>query len=373
MEQININYEKLIPQKPVTDVVAYALEKGAFQKSYLVYRSDRAYEPLGGQRIDAVLVACSACGREFHAEKIPAAGCSCSYSPAPFGWRNDQLAKSVISGDKTLCPLCGAEAKVVHIGNIRTYGGELVDDAWVTELSQLPVEGLTDRLVLTDWCIRRCVNKQGATRYETWPYTAWVVEEKKVVRLMGYLKNIGGRICLFGEWRQRKTFVDVYGSAQLIVPWDKALLEGTTAENSKLDLYQAEKGGRQLVAYLSLWRRRPNVENLVVQGCGNLVQSWIISEMSSGNYKGGIPKLEKVNWKEKRPAQMLGLTKEEFRQMKQGKWGTEDLKKYRRVRDDGVPVQLPEDMELLREIQYYDCSSILEEAPSRIFGEPSDI
>ena len=50
------------------------------------------------------------------------------------------------------------------------------------------------------------------------------VEEKKIVRLMGYMKNIGGRICLFGEWRQRKQFEDVYGSAKLIVPWDKSLL-----------------------------------------------------------------------------------------------------------------------------------------------------
>lgn len=365
MEQIN--YEKLIPQQPVSDVVACALEKGAFKKSYLVYRSDRIYEPLEDRCIDAVRVACSACGRTFHAEKVPAGGCSRSYSPAPFGWRNSDIADPVISGSQTLCPLCGAEARVIHIGDMRAYGGELIDDAWATELSRLPVEGLTDRLVLTDWCIRRCINKQGVTRYEIWPYTAWVVEEKKVVRLMGYLKNIGGRVCLLGEWRQRKTFSDVYGSAQIVVPWNKSLLEGTTAENSKLDLYQTDEEGRRLVAYLSLWRRRPNVENLLMQGCGNLVRTWIQKETSSGYYHGGIPKLEEVNWKEKRPAQMLGLTKEEFRQMKQGHWNAEDLAKYKLVRDNGIPVRLPGDMELLREIEGYGCGRILAEAPKNEF------
>ena len=365
MEQIN--YEKLIPQKPITDVVAFARQSGEFENAYLIYRSERVYEPLEDRTCDAVSVTCSACGCTFYAEKILAGGCRNSYATAPFGWRDEQMPNAVIDGDKVLCPCCGREAKTVHIGSMRAYGGELIDDAWVTELSRLPVEGMTDRLVLLDWCIRRCINKQGAVRYEIWPFTAWVVEEKKVVRLMGYLKNIGGRICLFGEWRQRKTFVNIYGSAQLIVPWDKSLLEGTTAENSKLDLYQTKKHGRRLVGYLSLWRKHPNVENLLVQGCGNLVRTWINQEESSGLYNGGIPKLKEVNWKEKRPAQMLGLTKDEFRQMKQARWSAEDLEKYKLVRNSGVPVRLPEDMELLRKVENYDCSRILEEAPKSDF------
>ncbi len=360
MEQIN--YEKLIPQKPITDVVAFARQSGEFENAYLIYRSERVYEPLEDRTCDAVSVTCSACGCTFYAEKILAGGCRNSYATAPFGWRDEQMPNAVIDGDKALCPCCGREAKTVHIGSMRAYGGELIDDAWVTELSRLPVEGMTDRLVLLDWCIRRCINKQGAVRYEIWPFTAWVVEEKKVVRLMGYLKNIGGRICLFGEWRQRKTFVNIYGSAQLIVPWDKSLLEGTTAENSKLDLYQTKKHGRRLVGYLSLWRKHPNVENLLVQGCGNLVRTWINQEESSGLYNGGIPKLKEVNWKEERPAQMLGLNKEQFRQLKQGHWSAEDLEKYKLVRDSGVPVRLPKDMELLKQIESYDCSRILEEA-----------
>ena len=365
MEQIN--YEKLIPQEPITDVVAFARQHGEFENAYLIYRSERVYDPLNIGTVCSVKVTCSACGHTFYAEKVPAGGCRHSCAPASFGWKDEQMPNAVIDGDKTLCPNCCKEAKTVHIGSMRSYGGELIDDTWVTELSRLPIEGLVDRLVLTEWCIRRCINKQGTVRYEIWPFTAWVVEEKKIVRLMGYMKNIGGRICLFGEWRQRKQFEDVYGSAKLIVPWDKSLLEGTTAENSKLDLYQTEKWGRELVSYLALWRRRPHVENLLVQGCGNLVRTWIKKEMDSGYYRGGIPKLEEVNWKEKRPAQMLGLTKDEFRHMRQGHWNAEDLGKYKLVRDSGVPVRLPQDMELLKKVENYDCSRILEEAPKSDF------
>ena len=361
-----IDYESLLPQKPLTDIAGFARQNGRFQKHYLIYRSERRYVPLEERTEDAVSVTCSACGKSFYADKIRAGGCHPAYTPAPFGWFHPALNEPMISGQETACPLCGEPAKTIHIGNIRIYGGELVDDVWVTELARISVEGQGDRLALLDWCIRRCVSKQGTTRFEIWPFSAWVVEERKIVRLMGYQKNIGGAISLFGRWRQRKSFRNEYGAASLVVPWEPALLEGTTAENSKLDLYIAA-GGKRLVSYLALWRKRPQVENLVVQGCGNLLETWIRKEEESGYYHGGIPKLEQVNWKEKRPAQMLGLTREEFRQMKRGRWTVEDLKKYRLVRDSGVPVNLPDDMELLKTLQEYDCNLILEEAPKGDF------
>ena len=44
MEQIN--YEKLIPQEPITDVVAFAQQQGEFENAYMIYRSERVYDPL---------------------------------------------------------------------------------------------------------------------------------------------------------------------------------------------------------------------------------------------------------------------------------------------------------------------------------------
>lgn len=356
-----INYEELLPVRPAEDVVSFACESGAFEKQYLIYRSERIYEPLENRMRDAARVSCTACGQHFHAEKIKVYGCHPGYAPAPFGWWNDGTNEQVISGNHTLCPCCGAKAETVHTGSMRLYGGELVDNAFVSVLSRLPVENQRDRLVLTDWCIRRCINKQAETRFEIWPYTAWVVEERKVVRLMGYAKNIGGAISLFGCWKQRKTFRDVYGEIELLMPWDKALLEGATAENCKLDLY-LKANGKRPVSYLALWRKRPAVENLLVQGCGRLVKTWINDETSSYTYGGGIPKLPDVNWKEKRPAQMLGLNREEFRQLEKMHWSTDDLHVYKQVRDAGLAVKLPEDMELLRSRKPYEINKILHEA-----------
>lgn len=364
MEQIN--YEELLPARPAEDVVAFACRKGAFKKQYLIYQSGRVYDPMEDQMKDSVHIACTACGRRFYSDKIKAGGCSHGYAPAPFGWWNSRTNTHVISGNQTICPSCGAEADTVHIGNMRIYGGELVDDAWVSILSRLPVEGKKDRLVLTDWCVRRCISKQAEIRFEIWPYTAWVVEERKIVRLMGYAKNIGGAVSLFGQWRQRKTFCDTYGEKHLLMPWDKRLLEGTTAENCKLDLYIAA-GGKRLVSCLALWRKRPAVENLLVQGCGRLVEFWIRDEAEHYPYGGGIPKLSEVNWKEKRPAQMLGLNKEEFRYLKEMRWSADDLNGYKMVRTAGLTVRLPEDMELLRSRKVYEINKILHEAKQADF------
>lgn len=190
MEQIN--YEKLIPQTPPEDVVGYACRQGAFKRSYLIYKADRAYEPLENRWRQVVSVVCSECGVEFHAQKVDAGGCCHSGAPAPFGWFNPATTEAVIHGSQTVCPYCGKDAETVHVSHMTRYNGEIVDDAWVSVLSRLPVEGRTDRLVLTDWCVRQRVNKRGGTRFEVWPYTAWVVEERKVVRLSGYTRTMSG-------------------------------------------------------------------------------------------------------------------------------------------------------------------------------------
>ena len=357
MEQID--YEPLLPKTPPVDLVQWALEQEAFEQEYLIYKAGRVYEPLEDRMRPAVEVVCTHCGKTFYAEKVDAGGCSACYAPAPFGWYHQEMSEAVISGSLTMCPVCGCEVKVVHVGSIPKG---IEEGAWVTTMSRLPVEGHKDRFVLTEWLVKRWIEKSGKSRYTTDPYSAWVVEEKKVVRLMGYLRTMGGSISIFHKWAQRKTFNDVYGTVSICYPWDKSILEGTTAENCKLDLYQ-DAGGKRLVAYLSLWRKRPAVENLLVQGCGYFLAELIDRERNSGYDHGGIPKLKDINWKEKRPAQMLGLNKEEFRHMRRMRWNVEDLERYRLVKASGLPLKLPEDLHLLRSRPAYEINRILEEGP----------
>lgn len=358
-----IDYAQLLPNTPPVDLVQWALEQNVFQKEYLIYKATRVYDSLENRMRPMVEVVCTHCGKKFFAEKIDASGCNVAYTPAPFGWYHYEMSENVISGSRSMCPGCGCDVKVVHVGSVPRG---IEDCAWITTMSRLPMEGYRDRFVLTEWLLTRQITKSGNNQYTTAPYTAWVVEEKKVVRLMGYIRSFGGPFSLFHQWKQRKTFCDVYGEAAMVYPWDKSLLEGTTAENCKLDLY-LDAGGKRFVSYLALWRKRPAVENLLVQGCGRLLVDLIDQEKSSGTNRGGIPKLNNINWKERRPAQMLSLNKEEFRYVRQMRWSVEDLERYRLAKEAGVPIKLPDDMNLLRSKSAYEIHRILEEEPSGNF------
>lgn len=359
-----IDYAPLLPLVPDVDLVAWLKEEGKFQKEFLIYRDDWIYDPLEDRKWRGVQVKCSCCGGAFAADKIDAGACHLSGSPAPFGWMNWGNGKPVISGDETMCPICGCEARTVHIGGFSMW--RTTEEQWVTMANKLPLPGQTPRLVLFDWLVRRSIGKDAAESYSIWPYTAWVVEEKKIVRLMGYTKYMTN-ISLFGEWKQRKSFFDVYEDCCNFYPMGGDVLAGTTAENCKLDRY-IDAGGKRVVGYLALWRKYPAVENLVMQGCGKLLDELICyNAHDCGKPRGGVPKLREIDWKQKRPAQMLGLNKDEFKSLQKMKWDREDLDRYKTVREAGLSVRLPEDMKVLRKIQPYNVDRILHEAGPRDF------
>ena len=238
----------------------------------LLYKAGWAYEPLEDRNVPVVEVTCSGCGRTFHARKITAGGCCSSYAPAPFGWWNELTGEAVISGSHSTCPYCSTAAEVKHVSAVP---GGVDQYAFVTEIRRTPGgPGERDRLALVDWQVSRHIDKRGQTSFHIRPWTAWVVEEKKIVRLMGYTRCISS--LSRHPLEQRKTFLDDYGQAGLVWPWDAGALTGTTAENCKLDLFLAQ-GGTYLVGYLALWRKKPAVENLVTSGMGELVNALILS------------------------------------------------------------------------------------------------
>lgn len=338
----DIDYAALISKEPPEGLMQYAMTKPELNKEYLVYRAGSYYEPLEDRRKAAVEVTCTDCGGTFYAEKIEAGGCSRSWAPAPFGFRHPETGEEIISGNHMQCPFCGAETAACHIGNMRNW---ITEETWVTDISKLPVEGKTDRLLLREWNVYREIDKQGKSRYGRHLWTAWVVEERKIIRLMGYYRFYS--TLTMQDLVQRKTFLDDYGEYCYLYKWNPAVMKGTTAENSKLDLYM-KAGGKLLVAYLALWRRKPQVENLLMQDCGKLVAELIEKDQTHSSYERSkaIPKLEEINWKEKQPHKMLGLDKVTFREVK-GRLNDYRLKLLRWAKESGFSVALPSGLELL--------------------------
>lgn len=359
-----INYVPLLPKEPPEDLVRWALEQGALNKEYLIYRSGRRYLPLEDRSEDCVEVVCSACGNSFTATKMRAGGCHNAYAPAPFGWWNELTGEAVISGSETMCPYCGQGMKTRHIGMI---SNEIRQQEWVPVIYRLPAEGVKDRLLIVDWMIERDIDKQGESRYWMHLYSAWVIEEKKIVRIMGHKKVMYAIGMTKPE--QRKTYRDMFMSSDLIYPWNPEILNGTTAENSKLDRY-IEAGGTRLVAYLGLYIKHPQVENLLMQGLAPLVKELLDTECGTMEYRqnGGYAKLQdRVDWKEKQPAKMLGMNREELRIFRENGWSKKHFSAISWAKNAEIPISWPEGINEILVAGIPECNEIIKEQPRELF------
>lgn len=361
MEQIN--YEKYLEAlTPPKDLVEWTIKHNGFPKEYLIYKAGWQYNPLEERNEPAVEVVCTCCGKKFIAQKVDTGGCHHCYPTAPFGWFNPMLTEATGSGSDTKCPACGANAESVHIGRCG-YGIDKY--SFVTQLVRIPVPGVTDRLALIEWRIGQHIEKDGKKSYGQVLWEAYVVEERKVVRLKNWQRMMS-TIYLTGI-TQKRSFLDDYGEMMRMYPFEESVLYGTTAENCKIDRF-IKQGGRYLVAYLAVWRKKPNMENLIMQGCTRLVDELIEEDQHHGTYSRnkGIPGLRDINWKEKQPHRMLNLSKEEFREYGK-KINAKDYHRINIVRGVGIPLNIGKQLPILRRHGEWEIEHIIEEQPLELF------
>lgn len=345
-----INYEERLPRQPSEGALDWCIQT-KFKSEYAIYRDTYYRDPLTGMKENGVSVTCTACGGSWIAEKVRWEGCGKGL--APFGFINGVM--QIGPEDKIQCPQCGAKLRAKHIGQLSRAG--IDDNVYFCEPWQLG-----SKFVLLGWRCERNIGKDAQKVYRMWPYEAYVFEERKTVRLTGYQKCMTA-MRFFDKWRQLKRCEDRWGKT-LDEDWFRKPedLSGTTIENSALLQYLKAAGDEaRPVAYLRLWQKHRNIENLIVQGCGDMVASAITRDTKSWDYCGGhSATLEWVDWKQKRPARMLGLDKQEFAFCVREKWTQDDLAKYKMVRAF-EPVKLPEDWKLLKKLQIYNLNKLCSE------------
>ena len=342
------DYAAELPQEPPEGLVPWLQKQGKLQEHAIWYKAAWVHDPLTGQRKRMAQLRCSACGDTMYAGRIPNPGHT-------FGYVDPESGHPVSHGNHVRCPMCGCAAEALHVG--RGRGGRYGKEYW-----PLTITRLGDRLALVGWCVGKYISCEGEESVSCRQYEAYVVEERKVVRLMGYIKCLS-TVSFFGHWEQRRNCLDNWGEADLVYPWDRRLLIGSTAENSKLDLYMRAAKEPYPVTYLRLWQRHRNIENLIMQGCEALVGEMIRAESYRYSYERarGVPQLAEINWKEKRPAKMLGLSGEEFRFCRALKWTPEELQFYRLCRETGIRLRVPEDLDDCKAAGLHWCRWVIEQ------------
>lgn len=324
------DYTELLPTEPPEGVIDWLKENKKLGGHYIIYKCANVYEPLENRRRKMVECHCTACNQTFYAEYIPS---NDKYNHFYFQGTDGY---AIGSGDEYLCPECGAEVWVKHNSELgaRYYG------TVITQQFPLTVHNLGNKLALLCWCIERRVNRSGEEHITAWPYDGYLFTEKTKIRFNGRASGCF-RVYYTGTWRQLKRFEDNVGefTADMIYPFDADILNGTVAENSKLDKYIACAEETYPVSYISLYRRYPNIENLIMSDWGNFLNYKIKKTRA---YAGEPPRagsIRGLKMSKAKPADILGLDKAEMRYIKAHKWNNEQTDMYIRAKSQGLMLE----------------------------------
>ena len=330
------NYEELLRDVvPSKKVIPYLMKKKLMHRT--VYRAEYVTDPLTKKKKKMVRCICSGCGESYLMDYAQVrGGCGWNRPPAPFGFRGIG-GNLVISRGDHRCPCCEEETKALHIGEFGGCEKIVISYHYIQEIRK--IKGV---LALLQWIYRKEVNKEGVESFSWDRYNAFVVEERKIVRLSGFRKVLSSYRAL-PYFEQRKKYLDEYGRITDLLPWDRRILNGTPVENSKLDIYLKQKNSSLYpVSYLRLYLKHKNVENLMTCGTGSMVAKMIENGWVGDNYQTAIPRMEMINWKRVKPAEMLGIDKVTLRRAINEKWDEDTLRAYKWGKDEGIELSKEE-------------------------------
>lgn len=345
MEDLDIT---MLPEEPPEELFEAMIHTPEFCTGGLVSQNVKVPDPLTGIKEEKVKVICSQCHEVFYADEVIQ---SCIYSYAR-GWQFGELTAQY--GDTVTCPCCGEQTKVMKSEHFYGKDSEMV---YKKHFSAHAIEG---RLALVEWRFSKKITRKAEISYEARIATAYVLERRKMNLFQGYW---GGGL------GKRANCYDNSGNIEEIYGLSAQLLEGTTAGNSKLDVFMKSKGPKYPVSYLRLWQKHPNIENIVMQGCGALLcnlMDMATERSNKSRYYGmnfsavhrPIPKIEEIDWEQVRPSKMLALSPEEFRMCVRMKWDARFLMAYRAIKEQGVKLT-EEDVKLCRKLKIDELEKIL--------------
>ncbi len=314
-----------LPLQPPSKLWRHEKVKKALSANALIYRVGWVYDPYEECKKKMAKIHCTACGETFYYPLARKESCG---GHTYYGIMHPN-AEEIFSGECCLCPECGAPVKAVHVSDFGRDTHYLLASTYPITCAKIG-----KHLALISWRILKGTDKEGNVEIKTFPFEAYISEGKKVVRCVGYWKYFS-TIRWTGEWEQRARASDEYGMIQenAFIPPTAAELRGTEMENSKITEYM--QGGRWPIAYMMIFLKHPNIENLIVQGCGGLVDELITKCHQSNNYYGPAllqKDLRHIDWKKARPCEMLGMTKQEFDYFKRNCFSIDGLERFALLR-----------------------------------------
>lgn len=326
---------KLVPRTPPEGLTAWAPVRDGLEYWGLVYEAvwipDNGLEQMLDEwarprKRKMVEVRCSCCG---DSRIMPWAKTDDRRGGYGFLQEDERRGETALvgSGDESVCPICGAAVRVKKAAEIG-QGYFVVDE---TQAMSAAVVGMDRYLTLTGWTIQRRVSRNASAFLEVIPAEAYVFDRNVCQKLMGwrnsYSGNAGYSIVYSLDWSEPKKWHESWGRADGIFGLTPELIAESCLPNCKLDVYMESfhnEKPKYPVMYLRLYQHRPNVENLLLSGLPMVLDDLLAEARRFGDWERenskGLPRIDVIHWNEARPAQMLGLTKEELRLGREQGW-----------------------------------------------------
>lgn len=233
-------------------------------------------------------------------------------------------ANEYLEGEMVVCPFCWTEAEVTHRAQLRqgrTY-----------QILQAEVVNVEAYTAVMYWLVSRHVADTGYDRVLFLPHAALLVDlEGRLRRFRA--KRVGNEVrdilwtpCVHSRDPMQITYYS-WGAAnnRQTGGWTFAYgppLDGHTGEKTALDAYIGA-GGTWPGAYLHLWQKYPQVENLMRNGFASAIQEAIDEQFGSAASYGDlrdVPAIPWVDWSEVKPNRMLHMDKDSFRRIRKKPW-----------------------------------------------------
>lgn len=249
---------------------------------------------------------------------------------------DDLDAETYMAGETIACPCCYALGTLTARNDLK--------NGRIYRMMQAETVAVDGYVAVMYWMVERRQFNDATDMTHFLPHQALVIDRDG--RLHRCRAEIPGGDIGKTQWRALTTVLDPmqqpyhsydaeYG--RRIGGWTLAYgpdLAGTTGEKTALDKYIGA-GGAWPGAYLKLWIRRPQLENLMRQGLTAAVVSGIDDALNQAAYVADLqntPTLPWVDWREVRPHKMLHMSREAFRVIRGARWLSDDAACWNRYR-----------------------------------------
>lgn len=345
---------QLLPEEPRDGLLQWAMQNcnGELGPGYLVWRSERVLvydmeylmDECSKSRYERVArCKCTCCNSEMLTEY---SGTTLAFwidecgewwpmhgSPLdPEGEVENGYTAEVKDGEELICPMCYEPVRTIQEKKLR--GGRH------KQVLVVSIETIEQYAAVVYWLARRDIAPEGE-HYSVYPRDAYVLDERGTIHR--YTHTTGGGSYRWEEqsegWRlasnKRDAIDKVYhdwGSINSkkkggIFFDDVPDLAGSTAEKTGLQVY-AEVDGTYSVEYLKLWKKFPNLENLLNTGWIELVDRVVVNSALGYDAKSELEKV--VDISQRKPHDMLGMSRGDFKQIRRNgwQWGFEEQLLY---------------------------------------------